>query len=283
MNLHKKEDYIAKINDLWEHRNEININDERLPDILDILKGVMTMLDQGIWRSCDNTEQGWLVNAWIKKAIMLFFKLGNNILSGDKGLKWFDKIPAKFSQWSGDQFNTQQVRAVPGSYVRYGAYVGKNVVLMPCFINIGAYIDDKTMIDTWATIGSCAQIGKYCHISGGVGIGGVLEPVQSRPVIIEDHCFIGARSQIAEGVIIGQGSVIGMGTYIGGGIKVIDRETGNEVLEENGRKIPPYSVVVPGSMPGNDPRKPSVNCAVIIKRVDESIRAKTAINELLRS
>ncbi|MGE0755135.1 MAG: 2,3,4,5-tetrahydropyridine-2,6-dicarboxylate N-succinyltransferase, partial [Alphaproteobacteria bacterium] len=232
----------------------------------------------------------WVVNQWAKKAVLLSFRLNDMQLHahGPYPAKdfdnpeghsfWYDKVNSKFIGWDEARFKQAGFRAVPGCFVRHSAYIAKDVVLMPSFVNLGAYVDEGTMVDTWATIGSCAQIGKHCHISGGVGIGGVLEPLQAGPVIIEDNCFIGARSEVAEGVVIEQGAVISMGVYLGASTKIIDRATG-EVMYG---RVPAYSVVVPGSVPGKTPDAPSLYCAVIVKRVDEKTRSKTGINELLR-
>ena len=220
----------------------------------------------------------WHTHQWIKKAILLSFKTQDNKILSGPYTTWFDKVDGKTTLWNEKKHIDAGFRSVPNGVVRKSAYIGKNVVLMPSFINVGAYVDDGTMIDTWSTVGSCAQIGKNCHISGGVGIGGVLEPLQANPVIIEDNCFIGARSEVAEGVIVGEGSVISMGVYIGASTKIIDRET-NQIIYG---KVPPYSVVVSGSLPNEDKKKPSLNCAVIVKTVDEKTRSKTSINDLLR-
>ena len=220
----------------------------------------------------------WHTHQWIKKAILLSFKTQDNKILSGPYTTWFDKVDGKTTLWNEKKHIDAGFRSVPNGVVRKSAYIGKNVVLMPSFINVGAYVDDGTMIDTWSTVGSCAQIGKNCHISGGVGIGGVLEPLQANPVIIEDNCFIGARSEVAEGVIVGEGSVISMGVYIGASTKIIDRET-NQIIYG---KVPPYSVVVSGSLPNEDKKKPSLYCAVIVKTVDEKTRSKTSINDLLR-
>jgi 2,3,4,5-tetrahydropyridine-2-carboxylate N-succinyltransferase len=224
------------------------------------------------------------VHQWLKKAVLLSFRLSDMtaIAGGPGKASWWDKVPSKFDGWSETRFRTAGFRAVPGCVVRRSAYLAPNVVLMPSFVNLGAYVDSGTMVDTWATVGSCAQIGKNCHISGGAGIGGVLEPLQAGPVIIEDNCFVGARSEVAEGVVLRTGSVLSMGVFIGASTKIVDRETG-EVFQG---EVPAYSVVVPGTMPGKPARDgsatPSLYCAVIVKRVDEKTRAKTSINELLR-
>jgi 2,3,4,5-tetrahydropyridine-2-carboxylate N-succinyltransferase len=248
----------------------------------------LALLDRGEARVAERTANGaWRVNQWLKKAVLLSFRLQDmRVIAGGPGhAVWWDKVDSKFEGWDDARFRQAGFRAVPSCVVRYSAYIAPGVVLMPSFVNLGAYVDSGTMVDTWATVGSCAQIGKNCHISGGAGIGGVLEPLQAGPVIIEDNCFIGARSEVAEGVIVREGSVLSMGVFIGASTRVIDRESG-EVFQG---EVPPYSVVVPGSLP-DKPRKPGANvaaspnlyCAVIVKRVDEKTRAKTSINELLR-
>lgn len=235
----------------------------------------LTLLNKGEIRVADKVNGQWTVNEWIKKAVLLSFRMNNNtkIQSGEQ--LWWDKVPLKTTHWTDDDFISAGFRAVPGAVVRRGSYIAKNVVLMPSFINIGANVGEGTMVDTWVTIGSCAQIGKNCHISGGVGIGGVLEPLQAAPVIIEDNVFIGARSEVAEGVIVEEGAVLSMGVFLGASTKIIDRATG-EVF--TGR-VPAYSVVVPGTLPG---QHANLACAVIVKRVDAQTRSKTGINELLR-
>lgn len=245
-------------------------------DVTNATEQFIEAIDSGRLRISEKKNDSWQVNQTAKKAVLLYFRTHSNEKIDHGPFKYFDKVPLKFS----DNLTIESIgsRVLPGAIVRYGSYIGKQVVLMPSFVNIGAYIDDGCMIDTWATIGSCAQIGKNCHISGGVGIGGVLEPLQADPVIIEDDCFIGARSEIAEGVRVGQGSVISMGVYLGSSTKIIDRATG----EIHQGYVPPYSVVVPGSLPAKDPSKPSLYCAVIVKKVDARTRSKTAINELLR-
>jgi 2,3,4,5-tetrahydropyridine-2-carboxylate N-succinyltransferase len=247
------------------------------------VRSALALLDSGKARVAEKIDGSWTVNDWLKKAILLSFRLNENRLMGESVPgPWWDKVEPKSSGWTADMFQSAGFRAVPGAVVRHSAYIGPGVVLMPCFINAGAYVDEGTMIDTWATVGSCAQIGKHCHISGGAGIGGVLEPLQASPVIVEDNCFIGARSEVAEGVIVGEGSVLSMGVFIGQSTKIVDRITG----EVNYGRIPPYSVVVPGSMPGkplaDGSPGPSLSCAVVVKRVDGQTRAKTSINELLR-
>jgi len=243
----------------------------------------LMLLDSGKARVSEKKDGAWIVNDWLKKAILLSFRLNENCLMGQAVPgPWWDKVPAKFSGWTAETFKSAGFRAVPGAVVRHSAYIAPGAVLMPCFVNAGAYVDEGTMIDTWSTVGSCAQIGKNCHISGGVGIGGVLEPLQASPVIIEDNCFIGARSEVAEGVIVGEGSVLSMGVFIGQSTKIVDRATGEVVYG----RVPPYSVVVPGALPGkplsDGTPSPSLACAVIVKRVDAQTRSKTSINELLR-
>jgi 2,3,4,5-tetrahydropyridine-2,6-dicarboxylate N-succinyltransferase len=249
----------------------------------------LDLLDRGVARVAERAADGpskgtWRVNQWLKKAVLLSFRLNDMsvIPGGPAHAAWWDKVPSKFDNWDDKSFRAAGFRAVPGCVVRRSAYIAPNVVLMPSFVNLGAYVDSGTMIDTWATVGSCAQIGKNCHISGGVGIGGVLEPLQAGPVIVEDNCFVGARSEVAEGVIVREGSVLSMGVFIGASTKIVDRDSGEIVQGE----VPPYSVVVPGSLAGeprgNGKPAPNLYCAVIVKRVDEKTRAKTSINELLR-
>jgi 2,3,4,5-tetrahydropyridine-2-carboxylate N-succinyltransferase len=240
----------------------------------------LALLDSGKARVAERQADGtWQVNQWLKKAVLLSFRLNDmSVIPGGPGqAAWWDKVPSKFDGWRDAEFTSAGFRAVPGAIVRRSAYVAPGVVLMPSFVNLGAYVDSGTMIDTWATVGSCAQIGKNCHISGGAGIGGVLEPLQAGPVIIEDNCFVGARSEVAEGVIVRQGSVLSMGVFLGASTKIVDRASG-EVLQG---EVPPYSVLVPGTLPSKD-GGPGLYCAVIVKRVDERTRAKTSINELLR-
>lgn len=275
------------IESAWEQRDSISASTKG--EIRDAVEETLQQLDSGALRVAEKTGDTWHVHQWAKKAILLSFRLNDmEVISGGPSFPghqapWFDKVPSKFDGWTKADFQKAGFRAVPGCFVRRGSYVAKGVVLMPSFVNLGAYVDEGTMVDTWATVGSCAQIGKNCHISGGAGIGGVLEPLQANPVIIEDHCFIGARSEIAEGVIVGEGSVISMGVYLGASTRIIDRETG----ETHYGKVPPYSVVVAGSAPGSKAGSslvnPSLYCAVIVKRVDEKTRSKTSINELLRS
>ena len=269
------------IENLWEKKDEINFieNIEARNAVLEVLDN----LDKGKLRVCEKIHGNWDVNQWLKKTILLSFRIQDmEIISGgpsvvDGTSSWWDKVPSKFQNWGSQDFQDAGFRAVPNCVVRRSAFVAKSAVLMPCFINLGAYVDEGTMVDTWATVGSCAQVGKNCHISGGAGIGGVLEPLQANPVIIEDNCFIGARSEVAEGVIIGEGSVLSMGVFIGASTKIYDRDTG---ITHMG-KVPPYSVVVPGSMPSSK-GDASLYCAVIVKTVDEKTRSKTSVNELLR-
>jgi 2,3,4,5-tetrahydropyridine-2-carboxylate N-succinyltransferase len=248
-------------------------------EVRDAVEAALALLDSGKARVAERRDGGWVVNQWLKKAVLLSFRLNDMsvIGGGPGGAAWWDKVPSKFEAWGDNHFRAAGFRAVPGSIVRRSAYIAPGVVLMPSFVNLGAYVDEATMIDTWATVGSCAQVGKRCHISGGAGIGGVLEPLQAGPVIIEDDCFIGARAEVAEGVVVRQGSVLSMGVYIGASTRIVDRQTGSVSYGE----VPPYSVVVSGSMPGAS-GGPSLYCAVIVKKVDERTRAKTSINELLR-
>jgi 2,3,4,5-tetrahydropyridine-2,6-dicarboxylate N-succinyltransferase len=243
----------------------------------------LRLLDTGEARVAEKggagTNGGWIVNQWLKKAVLLSFRLSpmEAISGGPDGAAWWDKVPSKFLGWTESEFEAAGFRAVPGAIVRRGAFIGRNAVLMPSFVNIGAYVGENSMIDTWATVGSCAQIGANVHISGGTGIGGVLEPLQAGPVIIEDDCFIGARSEVAEGVVVEQGAVISMGVFLGASTKIVDRATGEIIYG----RVPAYSVVVPGTLPAKD-GGPSLACAVIVKRVDAQTRSKTGINELLR-
>jgi 2,3,4,5-tetrahydropyridine-2-carboxylate N-succinyltransferase len=253
--------------------------------VREAVEAALDLLDRGQARVAERSANGhWSVNQWLKKAVLLSFRLNDmSVIGGGPGrAAWWDKVASKFEGWNEARFREAGFRAVPNCVVRRSAYIAPGVVLMPSFVNLGAYVDAGTMIDTWATVGSCAQIGKNCHISGGAGIGGVLEPLQAGPVIIEDNCFVGARSEVAEGVILREGAVLAMGVFIGASTKIIDRETGETFQGE----VPPYSVVVPGSLPGkpgkNGAPSPSLYCAVIVKRVDEKTRAKTSINELLR-
>ncbi|MEC5208690.1 2,3,4,5-tetrahydropyridine-2-carboxylate N-succinyltransferase [Vogesella perlucida] len=238
---------------------------------------VIEELDNGHLRVAEKIDGDWVVHQWVKKAVLLSFRIRDNVLLDDGVSRYFDKVDTKFADWNQERFQQAGFRAVPGAVARKGSFVAKNTVLMPSYVNIGAYVDEGTMVDTWATVGSCAQIGKNVHLSGGVGIGGVLEPLQANPTIIEDNCFIGARSEVVEGVIVGEGSVISMGVYIGQSTKIYDRETG----EISYGRIPPGSVVVSGNLPSKDGSH-SLYCAVIVKKVDAQTRSKTSINELLR-
>ena len=268
------------IENAFEIRDEININTSG--EIRESVDETLNQLDMGHIRVCEKNGEEWTVNQWIKKAILLSFRLNDNEVIKGPYATWYDKVPSKTANWSKEDHEKAGFRYVPNAVVRNSAFIAKGVILMPSFVNLGAYVDEGTMIDTWATVGSCAQIGKNCHISGGAGIGGVLEPLQANPVIIEDNCFVGARSEVAEGVIVGEGSVLSMGVFIGASTKIIDRTTG----EIHMGKVPPYSVIVPGSLPGkalpDGSIGPSLYCAVIVKRVDERTRSKTSINDLLR-
>jgi 2,3,4,5-tetrahydropyridine-2,6-dicarboxylate N-succinyltransferase len=265
----------------WEARDGVGISTQG--DVRDGVNAALDLLDSGQVRVAEKVGGEWTVNQWLKKAVLLSFRLNDNvIMPGPGGSNWWDKVPSKFANWGENRFREAGFRAVPGSVVRAGAYIGKNVVLMPSFVNIGASVGEGSMVDTWATVGSCAQIGKNVHLSGGVGIGGVLEPLQANPVIIEDDCFIGARSEVVEGVIIEQGAVLAMGVFLSSTSKIIDRSTGEIFVG----RVPSYSVVVPGALPGkplpDGSPGPSLACAVVVKRVDAQTRSKTAINELLR-
>ena len=244
----------------------------------DAVEAALDALDAGRVRVAEKVGGEWQVHQWLKKAVLLSFRLNDMsaIAGGPGNAHWWDKVPSKFAGWDESHFRAAGFRAVPGAIVRRSAFIAKGVVLMPSFVNVGAHVGEGTMVDTWATVGSCAQIGRNCHISGGAGIGGVLEPLQAGPVIIEDNCFIGARSEVAEGVVVGEGSVLSMGVFLGASTKIVDRATG---AVQYGR-VPPYSVVVPGTLPAAS--GPSLACAVIVKRVDEKTRSKTSINELLR-
>ena len=255
-------------------------------EVREAVEASLELLDSGEARVATRGADGsWTVHQWLKKAVLLSFRLNDmeTIQGAPGGAAWWDKVPSKFARWGEDRFREAGLRAVPGAIARRSAYIARNVVLMPSFVNLGAYVDEGTMVDTWASVGSCAQIGKHVHLSGGVGIGGVLEPMQAGPTIIEDHCFIGARSEVVEGCIVREGSVLGMGVFIGQSTKIVDRTTGTISYGE----VPPYSVVVAGSLPGkampNGEPGPSLYCAVIVKRVDEKTRSKTSVNELLRS
>ena len=270
------------INAAWDTRD--GVSSATQGELRDAVQTALAGLDDGSFRVAEKRDGTWQVNQWLKKAVLLSFRLNDNVLvdSGSAGAPAYDKVPSKFSGWDAERFRTAGFRVVPGAVARRGSYVGKNVILMPSFVNIGARVDEGTMVDTWATVGSCAQIGKNVHLSGGVGIGGVLEPLQAGPVIIEDNCFIGARSEVVEGVIVEEGAVLSMGVFISSTSKIIDRTTGEVFVG----RVPAYSVVVPGSIPGkalpDGSPGPNLSCAVIVKRVDAKTRAKTAINDLLR-
>ncbi|MBW8309505.1 MAG: 2,3,4,5-tetrahydropyridine-2,6-dicarboxylate N-succinyltransferase [Candidatus Paracaedibacteraceae bacterium] len=264
------------INNAWENRQQLTVENTT---VREAVMDTLDKLDEGKLRVAEKIDGEWVVHQWIKKAILLSFRLRNNkVMQGMGDVPWYDKIPLKTEGWNESDFIAGGFRAVPGSIVRQSAFIEKDVVLMPSFINVGARVGKGTMVDTWVTIGSCAQIGANCHISGGVGIGGVLEPLQANPVIIEDNCFIGARSEIAEGVIVEEGAVISMGVFLGASTKIVDRQTG----EITYGRVPAYSVVVPGTLPGATPEAPALACAVIVKKVDAKTRAKVGINELLR-
>jgi 2,3,4,5-tetrahydropyridine-2-carboxylate N-succinyltransferase len=261
-----------------------NVGPATTGQVRDAVEEALRLLDRGTVRVAEKTADGWVVHQWLKKAVLLSFRLNTmSLIGGGPGeATWWDKVPSKFAGWGVADFERGGFRAVPGAIVRHSAYIAPGVVLMPSFVNLGARVEAGTMVDTWATVGSCAQIGKNCHISGGAGIGGVLEPLQAGPVVIEDNCFIGARAEVAEGVVVGEGSVLSMGVYLGASTKIVDRATG----EVHMGRVPPYSVVVSGALPGkvfpNNEPGPALYCAVIVKRVDEKTRAKTSVNELLR-
>ena len=273
---HPYADLERVVEEAWEGRE--TVTSATGGEIRDAVDATLEALDKGELRVAEKHGSDWHVNQWAKKAVLLSFRLTDmEVIQGGNGTAtWWDKVPSKFEGWGENQWRQAGFRAVPGSIVRRSAFIGKNVVLMPSFVNVGAFVDEGSMVDGWATVGSCAQIGKHVHLSGGVGIGGVLEPMQAGPTIIEDNCFIGARSEVVEGCIIREGSVLGMGVFIGKSTKIVDRETGAVMYGE----VPPYSVVVAGSMPG----KGGINlyCAVIVKKVDAQTRSKTGINELLR-
>jgi 2,3,4,5-tetrahydropyridine-2-carboxylate N-succinyltransferase len=269
------------IEELWERRE--SLSSATGGEARGAVEAALDLLDAGAARVAEPTNSGWQVNQWLKKAVLLSFRLTDSTtMDGPGGAPVWDKVPLKFAGWGQNRFREAGFRAVPGAVVRRSAYVAPGAVLMPSFVNVGAYVGRNTMVDTWATVGSCAQIGANCHLSGGVGIGGVLEPLQANPVIIEDDCFVGARSEVAEGVVVERGSVLSMGVFIGASTKVVDRATG----EFHVGRVPPYSVVVPGSLPGrplpDGSPGPSLYCVVIVKTVDAQTRAKTSINELLR-
>jgi 2,3,4,5-tetrahydropyridine-2-carboxylate N-succinyltransferase len=265
------------IESAWDTRDQWSMRDVDA-EARDGIERAVQLLDDGGVRVAEKDADGnWITQEWLKKAVLLYFKLHDNQLINGGVSNYYDKIPLKFANWGEQMFRAAGIRVVPPAAVRKGAYIAPKAVLMPSYVNIGAYVDEGTMVDTWATVGSCAQIGKNCHISGGAGIGGVLEPIQATPVIIEDNCFIGARAEVAEGVIVREGSVLSMGVYLGKSTRIINRESGEVLYGE----VPPYSVVVSGSMPGKS-GGPNLYCAVIVKQVDEKTRAKTGITELLR-
>ena len=276
------ESLAATIDAAWDARD--TISPATTGAVRDAVNAALAMLDDGRARVAEPTgDGGWGVHQWLKKAVLLSFRLNDNqIMPGPGGSNWFDKVPSKFAGWGENRFREAGFRAVPGAIVRHGAHIGRGVVLMPSFVNIGAHVGNGTMVDTWATVGSCAQIGANVHLSGGVGIGGVLEPLQAGPVVIEDDCFIGARSEVVEGVRVERGAVLAMGVFLSSTTKIVDRATGEVFVG----RVPPYSVVVPGALPGkplpDGSPGPSLACAVIVKRVDAQTRAKTAINDLLR-
>ncbi|MEX6507289.1 2,3,4,5-tetrahydropyridine-2,6-dicarboxylate N-succinyltransferase [Jiella sp. M17.18] len=284
MTAHNRAALETTIERAFEARDEVSAATKG--EVRDAVEAALELLDRGEARVATRGADGaWTVHQWLKKAVLLSFRLNDMAVidGGPGGATWWDKVPSKFAGWGADRFREAGFRAVPNAVVRRSAHIGRGVVLMPSFVNLGAYVDEGTMVDTWATVGSCAQIGKNVHLSGGVGIGGVLEPMQAGPTIIEDNCFIGARSEVVEGCIVREGSVLGMGVFIGQSTKIVDRTTGTVSYGE----VPPYSVVVAGSLPGkpmgNGEPGPSLYCAVIVKRVDERTRSKTSINELLRN
>ncbi|MGD8325896.1 MAG: 2,3,4,5-tetrahydropyridine-2,6-dicarboxylate N-succinyltransferase [Sphingomonadales bacterium] len=270
------------IENAWDNRDDITTSTQG--EVREAVEAALKLLDSGEARVAEKHDGQWVVNQWLKKAVLLSFRLNpmEVIEGGPGGANWWDKVPSKFANWGDNSFTDASFRAVPGAIVRHSAYVAPGVVLMPSFVNLGAYVGEGTMVDTWATVGSCAQIGKNVHISGGAGIGGVLEPLQAGPVIIEDNCFIGARAEVAEGVVVEEGAVLSMGVYIGASTKIVDRETGKIHMG----RVPAYSVVVPGTLPGkplpDGTPGPGLYCAVIVKRVDAKTRSKVGINELLR-
>jgi 2,3,4,5-tetrahydropyridine-2-carboxylate N-succinyltransferase len=276
-------DLQAAVEAAWDDREAVGLDTKGATR--EAVENALDLLDRGEARVAEKSGADWIVNEWLKKAVLLSFRLNDmTTIAGGPGddTTWWDKVPSKFAGWGETEYRDAGFRAVPNCIVRHSAYVAPGVVLMPSFVNLGAYVDSGTMVDTWATVGSCAQIGKNVHLSGGAGIGGVLEPLQAGPVIIEDDCFIGARSEVAEGVVVETGAVLSMGVYIGASTKIVDRETGEVMMG----RVPAYSVVVPGTLPGrplpDGAPGPSLYCAVIVKRVDEQTRSKTSINELLR-
>ena len=277
------DDLARTIETAWDERTGISTATQG--PVREAVDEALNLLDSGQERVAYKADGGWQVNQWLKKAVLLSFRLNDMVpIDGGPGsAAWWDKVPSKFAGWGEAEFRAGGFRAVPGCFVRRGSFIAPGAVLMPSFVNLGAYVGEGTMVDTWVTIGSCAQVGKNCHISGGAGIAGVLEPLQANPVIIEDNCFVGARAEVAEGVIVGEGSVLSMGVYIGASTRIIDRTTGETFYG----RVPPYSVVVSGTTPGkplpDGTPGPGLYCAVIVKRVDAKTRAKTGINELLRT
>jgi 2,3,4,5-tetrahydropyridine-2-carboxylate N-succinyltransferase len=271
------EQQIRIIDEAWDRRETLSPSTRG--EVRDAVEAALGALDDGTLRVAEKSGGAWIVHQWLKKAVLLSFRLADNRLfdAANETTRGWDKVESKFAGWGENRFRDAGIRVVPGAIVRRSAHIARGVVLMPSFVNVGARIGEDTMVDTWATVGSCAQIGSGCHISGGAGIGGVLEPIQAAPVIVEDNCFIGARSEVAEGVIVGEGSVLSMGVYLGASTRIVDRATGDVSYG----RVPPYSVVVPGALPSAG-GGPSLYCAVIVKRVDEKTRAKTSINELLR-
>lgn len=275
-------DLAATIDAAWENRADIGVSTKGA--VREAVEQAIELLDSGQARVAEKQRADWIVHQWLKKAVLLSFRLTDNVImaNGPGEAVFWDKVPSKFEGWGENRFRAAGFRVVPPAAARKGSFIASGVVLMPSFVNIGAYVDSGTMVDTWATVGSCAQIGKNVHLSGGVGIGGVLEPLQANPTIIEDNCFIGARSEVVEGVIVGEGSVLSMGVFISASTKIVDRATGQVHVG----KVPPYSVVVPGSLPGkpfpDGTPGPALSCAVIVKTVDAQTRSKTGINELLR-
>jgi 2,3,4,5-tetrahydropyridine-2-carboxylate N-succinyltransferase len=270
-------DLSKTIDAAWDARESLNPTTKG--PVREAIEHALDALDTGKLRVAEKLGGEWVVHQWLKKAVLLSFRLNDmKLIEGaPDGAVWWDKVDSKFAGWDEARFRAAGFRAVPGAIVRKSAFIAKGVVLMPSFVNVGAYVGENTMVDTWATVGSCAQVGAHCHISGGAGVGGVLEPLQAQPTIIEDNCFIGARAEVAEGVVVGEGSVLAMGTFLTATTKIVDRHSG-EIFRS---RVPPYSVVVPGSL-GGGPDRPALYCGVIIKRVDERTRAKTSINELLR-
>ncbi len=272
------QDYIKAIEEFWQIRDSLDAGSDKYINAKKIINEIIFWLGEGKIVVCEKITDQWCVNEWVKKAILLNFKVSEMKLYDGNCMKWYDKVDPRFLNFSQDTFEKKGIRIVPGAFIRQGAYVGKHAVVMPSFINIGAHVGDNTMVDSWATIGSCAYIGNNCHISSGAGIGGVLEPLQAKPVIIEDNCFVGASSQIVEGVIVEEGAVISTGVFIGASTKIVNRNNGDIIYG----RIPAYSVVVPGVFPSSKKDLPGIYCVVIVKQVDKKTREKTSINELLR-